>query len=1062
MQFHPPVRRPPAIVLATLAYALLGWAALAMTVPPGLAAPLFPASGVALVGALLWGRTMLPGVALAAFAVALGALCNAPGADDVGRAAGVAAAIALGATLQAAAGAWLLRRRLSQPLQLTELRDVALFFLLGAALISTISASIAVATLAAAGLLRPEQISFTWWTWWTGDALGISVGAPVMLCLVGEPRELWRSRLRSVALPLATASVLVGAAIALVARWDGELAQARFDHDAATAHNAVAMQLETPLHALAAIHGLFIASDDVTAEEFARVGRYWTESPVSAQTLGWSERIPREQLAAHEESVRRAGTPDYAVVDVVAGGVRVAATGNEVVAMRYSEPHSPASARFIGVNLLSAEATREAIDAARRIGQPVASAGVRFSSDPDTPTRVAIFRAVYDGHPTDEVERSSRVRGFVFVSLRMQDVLALATRGLPPYLRVCLRDTHPAAPHPLLAGAADCARGGATPWRRTDPIVYAGRAWQIDVHADEGALPGSDEADAWLLSITALAAVSLLGALLLTMTGRAQRIEFAVEQRTADLQREIGERSRTEAALRESEQRFRNILNHVPIGVFYTDLQGTFKESNPTFHELVGYGADELATMTSMEFTHPDERLENLELAGRLVRGEISAYRRQQRYITRDGSTVSTRSIVSLLRDAEGRPYRIVGVVEDITEHLRLQDAEAAREAAEAANHAKSDFLSRMSHELRTPLNAVLGFAQLIELDRTHPLSESQRDWVGQIQTAGWHLLDMINDTLDLSRIEAGTLRLDIEPIELPQAIEATLAMVDRTAQERGIVVTQSLQPDAAQVSGDATRVKQILTNLLSNAVKYNIDGGRIHIATRVNGVGAIELAVSDTGLGMNAEQLAGLFQPFNRLGREQSAFEGTGIGLVISQRLAELMGGSLRARSTEGEGSSFILTLPRAAPPAGEPHLDEAIAAPLNEYHQRIVHYIEDNETNAVVMEGILAQRPQVRLKVSTTGMEALAAIRAQPPSLILLDMHLPDIEGLQLLRMLKDEDATASIPVVVVSADAVAARIRAALDAGAERYLTKPVNVGELLRLIDELLMQRDTLFG
>jgi PAS domain S-box-containing protein len=1061
MQSQSPQRRSQAIVVITLAYALLGWAALVLAVPPGYAAPLFPASGVALVGVLIWGRALLPGITLAAFAVALGALWGATDADDLARIAGVAAAIALGVALQTTAGVWLLTRRLPQPLQLTELRDVALFLLFGAVLASAISASVAVAALLSAGLVRPEDAFFTWWTWWTGDALGVAVGAPVMLCFVGAPRELWRGRLRSVALPLATASVLVGAMIAQVSRWDAERAQARFDHDAATARNAVATQLETPLHALAALHGLFVASDKVTADEFMRATRYWTESPVNAQALGWAERLTRDQIPAFEAAVRRDGPADYAVFDVGPGGTRLAPQHEEVIPVRFAEPRTGGPS-VLGVNALSVAASRDAIDAAQRIGQPVATAGIRLMADAADRTRVVVFRPVYRGQPTDEVERASQTRGFVFVSLRMTDLLALATKALPAYLRVCVRDTHPATPHPLLAGAAECAGAGTSPWRRTDHIVYAGRAWQIDVIADERQLPGDGKADVWLLSIAALAAVSLLGALLLTMTGHAQRIEVAVERRTADLQREIGERARTEAALRESEQRFRNILNHVPIGVFYTDLQGTIKESNPAFRELVGYGADELATMTSMEFTHPDERLENLELAGRLVRGEISAYRRQQRYITRDGGAVPTRSIVSLLRDAEGRPHRIVGVVEDITEHLRLQDAEAAREVAEAANRAKSDFLSRMSHELRTPLNAVLGFAQLIELDREHPLSESQRDWIGQIQTAGWHLLDMINDTLDLSRIEAGTLRLDIEPIELPQTVEATLAMVERAAQARDIVVTQTLHPDAAQVSGDATRVKQILTNLLSNAVKYNIEGGRIHIASRINGSGAVELAVSDTGLGMNAEQLAGLFQPFNRLGREQSAFEGTGIGLVISQRLAELMGGSLRARSTEGEGSSFILTLPRGSPPVGEPRRDEEVAAPLNEYHQRVVHYIEDNETNAVVMEGILTQRPQVRLKVSTTGMEALAAIRAQPPSLILLDMHLPDIEGLQLLRMLKDDVATAAIPVVVVSADAVAARIRAALDAGAERYLTKPVNVGELLRLIDELLMQRDTLFG
>ncbi len=1061
MQETPTVSRPQAFVITALAYAAAGWAALALAIPPGYAAPLYPSAGIALVAVLAWGWTMLPAVALSAFAVALGVLLVAQPGVAVAPLAGIAVAIAAGATLQAGVGAWMLRRFVAQPMQLVELREVALFFLLGAVLASTISATVAVTTLATVGMLRPEALSFTWWTWWAGDALGTSVGVPVALAFVGTPRALWAARRRGVALPLAVATVLVGGAIVQVGRWDRERSQARFDHDAATARIAVSAQLETPLHALEAIHGLFSASDAVTADEFRRASRYWTESPVSAQALGWTERVAREALPAFEAAVRRDGPAGYAVFDVGPGGARLPPGGDEVVAIRYAEPRAGTPA-VLGANALSVKSAREAIEAARRIGQPVASAGIRMSANSADPTRVVVFRAVYDGQPTDEVEREARARGFAFVSVRMDDLLALASKGLPAHLRVCLRDTLPEAPQPLLAGGATCERYGASAWRRSDAVVYAGRTWRLDVFADE-AMSERGNADAWLFSVVALAAVALLGALLLTMTGRAQRIEAAVGRRTVELQREIAERARTEAALRESEQRFRNILNNVPIGVFYTDLQGTIQESNPQFRELVGYGADELATMTSMEFIHPDERLEHLELAGRLVRGEISVYRRQQRYLARDGRAVPTRSIVSLLRDDQGQPHRIVGVVEDITEHLKLQDAEAAREVAEAANRAKSDFLSRMSHELRTPLNAILGFAQLIELDRSAALSDSQRDWIGQIQTAGWHLLDMINDTLDLSRIEAGTLRLDIESIDLPQVMDATLAMVDRAAQARGLIVTQALNAEAAQVSGDATRVKQILTNLLSNAVKYNIDGGRIHIATRVSATGAVEVAVSDTGLGMSAEQLAGLFQPFNRLGREQSALEGTGIGLVISQRLAELMGGSLRVRSTQGEGSSFILTLPRAAPAAADeqPH-DAGDAEPQRDYHQRVVHYIEDNETNAVVMEGILAQRPQVRLKVSTSGMEGLAAIRAHPPSLILLDMHLPDIEGLQLLRMLKDDPTTAPIPVIVVSADAVAARIRAALDAGAERYLTKPVNVGELLRLVDELLTQRDTLFG
>jgi signal transduction histidine kinase/CheY-like chemotaxis protein len=423
---------------------------------------------------------------------------------------------------------------------------------------------------------------------------------------------------------------------------------------------------------------------------------------------------------------------------------------------------------------------------------------------------------------------------------------------------------------------------------------------------------------------------------------------------------------------------------------------------------------------------------------------------------------VWVQSIVTLLRDVQGAPHRIVGVVEDITEHLRLAEAERAREIAEAANLAKSEFLSRMSHELRTPLNAMLGFAQLLELDQNHPLPAAQRPWVAQIQGAGWHLLDMINDVLDLSRIESGTLNLQPDHLDLREVIAAALPLVEQDAQRRGITVTQSVPEDTARVIGDSTRVKQILINLLSNAVKYNSDGGRIHIATRISHRDSIEITVTDTGLGMTAQQLAQLFQPFNRLGRERSSLEGTGIGLVISQRLAELMGGALRARSTAGEGSSFILTLPRAEQPdSAAADLDDAKTT-SSDYHQRIVHYVEDNETNVEVMRGILSRRPQVRFDVSITGLDGLAAIRAHRPDLILLDMHLPDIDGLELLRHLKADAGTADIPVVVVSADALTTQIDAAMKAGAAQYLTKPVSVSELLSVVDSLLDKAETRFG
>jgi len=320
----------------------------------------------------------------------------------------------------------------------------------------------------------------------------------------------------------------------------------------------------------------------------------------------------------------------------------------------------------------------------------------------------------------------------------------------------------------------------------------------------------------------------------------------------------------------------------------------------------------------------------------------------------------------------------------------------------------------------------------------------------------------MINDVLDLSRIESGNLRLQTETLDLAELLDATIGMVEGEARQRNIRISQNLAPGTSTLLGDATRVKQILTNLLSNAVKYNADGGRIHISSRLVDADTVEVTVTDTGLGLTPEQLGELFQPFNRLGRERSAQQGTGIGLVISQRLAELMGGALRANSVAAQGSSFILTLPCSTDPDTVRSDLDALAPAAAQYHRRIVHYVEDNETNVEVMRGILAQRPQVEMQVSVTGLDGLAAIRARRPDLILLDMHLPDISGMELLRHLKSDPHTGSIPIVVVSADALAQQIEAAFEAGCTHYLTKPVSVSELLNVLDDQLEQLETRFG
>jgi len=318
-------------------------------------------------------------------------------------------------------------------------------------------------------------------------------------------------------------------------------------------------------------------------------------------------------------------------------------------------------------------------------------------------------------------------------------------------------------------------------------------------------------------------------------------------------------------------------------------------------------------------------------------------------------------------------------------------------------------------------------------------------------------LLGMINDTVDLARIESGADTLALVPVALAPLVAASQGMVATLAGQRGITLAVDLPADLPAVRADATRLTQVLTNLLSNAVKYNRDAGSVRVAAREVAGRQVEITVSDTGLGLSSAQLQALFEPYNRLGRETSSIEGTGIGLVISRRLAELMGGTLRADSPQGAGAVFTLTLPMADS-AATPTPIAAGTAPAP-YRRRLVHYIEDNPTNIEVMRGVLAQRPQIELSVSTLGLDGLGAVRESRPDLVLLDMHLPDISGLELLRHLKLDDAIARIPVVVVSADATLARTEEALTLGAARYVSKPFEVAEFLELIDTILAQTDT---
>jgi PAS domain S-box-containing protein len=1056
-------------LLTALVYAGAGALALGLAGPPGYASPLYPSAGVALAAVVRYGGGALPGVWLGAFMVnvGLGALRGQAGIDAIW----LPLLIGFGAMLQAALGAWLVRRHVSRPLVLNAPRDILRFGLLGGVVACAVSPSVATPALVASGALGSEAVLSNWLTWWVGDTLGVVVVAPLVLTVVGRPREDWRPRRRTLGVPLVLTLALLALGMMEFGRIDRERVRATFERDVDRLAAEAQSRLWAPVHALQALSAAAMQAGerfDQTALE--ATARWWLDQPIPLQALGHSVAAKRAEVPALEAAARAAGLPNFKVFDRDDGQARAA--DGEVVAVRHIVP-AVGNGGALGVNALSIPAAREAILAARDSGGPVASAGFALTQLPGQQTGVVIYQALYESEgsglqpPADLAARRARFAGVVFVTLRTSDTLAGSTPAAPPYLEWCLLDADAKAKRRLLAGPATCEvahrHAGTGDLEADRTLDLAGRRLVMHLHAQGNQVPGAQREAAWLMSLAGLSAAAMLGALLLTVTGHSRRTELAVQDGTAELRREMSERTQAQEALRESEARLRSILDHVPLGVMFLDPQGYFIDANTRLVAMLGVPAGSLRGRSIAEFVHEGDFSRIREQRRNLMRGMSDSVQDGVRLRAADGRELVARVSASALRDPGGRVQRMVGVVEDIAEHLRLQASEQALTRAEAANRAKSEFLSRMSHELRTPLNAMIGFAQLLGLDREPQLVAHQREWTQQIQRAGWHLLEMINETLDLARIESGAVQLTLAPVALTPLAGACKALVASAASQRQVQIAESIDPHADAVLADATRLKQVLTNLLSNAVKYNREGGRVTLASRrvvEQGHDWVEIAVADTGLGMNDDQMAALFQPYNRLGREASGIEGTGIGLVISRRLTELMGGTLDAQSAEGTGSIFTLRLPAAAA-AETPALRYTDTSPAP-YQQRLVHYVEDNSTNIEVMRGVLAKRAQVTLATSMLGLDGLTAIRSSQPDLVLLDMQLPDISGLELLRHLKQDDAVAGIPVVVVSADATAANIEQALTLGAAHYVTKPVDVARFLEVVDRILEAADTRWG
>ena len=527
------------------------------------------------------------------------------------------------------------------------------------------------------------------------------------------------------------------------------------------------------------------------------------------------------------------------------------------------------------------------------------------------------------------------------------------------------------------------------------------------------------------------------------------------------------EQARLDQRLRDQQFYTRSLIESNIDALMTTDPRGIISDVNQQMEVLTGCTRDELIGAPFKNFFTDPQRAQ-AAIARVLHEGKVTNY--ELTALARDGHETVVSYNATTFHDRERTLQGVFAAARDVTERKLIErtlqdnnvELEVARTAAEKANLAKSEFLSNMSHELRTPLNAVLGFAQLMASEVPAP-SRAQQQSIDQILQAGWYLLRLINEILDLALIESGKLTISPESVLLAELLQDCQSMIEPLAQRHAIQMRYPDNKDTLHVHADRTRVKQVIVNLLSNAIKYNRAGGNVGVTCVASSdASRIRVSVADTGAGLAPAQIAQLFQPFNRLGKETTTEEGTGIGLVVTRRLVELMGGAIGVDSTVGVGSVFWFELPATGAPmllndSDAPHDGaEAVARGMHAGRApRTLLYVEDNPANLALVERLVARRGDLRLVTAIDGFMGIQMARGYLPDLVLMDINLPGLSGFEALKALQEEPTTAHIPVLALSANAMARDVEKGLAAGFFSYLTKPIKVDEFMDALDLALL-------
>ena len=1166
-----------------LAYFVTGKLGTFLAIPPGYATAIWPPSGIALASILIYGYRVWPGIFLGSFFVNLTTSIVASFFSHTLNAIIITLVISLGATLQAGAGAYLVRRFADFPSSLTREKDVFLFLLFGGVLSTLFNSTLSVSTLLITGQITAANFPVNWATWWMGDVLGIFIFLPLVFAWMQPPCELWKHRRLVITLPIIAMFGLTTSAVFYESQNDKERLTLEFDQQAHELNSALEKSMSSHINVLRSLGSFYSASSTVNRNSFRIFVTESLDDFHGIQALSWNPRILSPDRNAYELSVKNEGYPSFQITERNAAKQLLRAGDRpEYVSVRFIEPFD-GNESALGFDVYSDELRHEAIDRARNTGDIAATARITLVQERKNQFGALAFMPVYRKdlpHKTLE-ERQNSILGYLVAVFRGEDIITATLNNLNrDRLSYQLIDESAASADQLIYtsepdGPKISVQKEKGLFSRNFSLIHnfiipvGGRQWRLQITPTQVFFDYHHSNNAWLILLAGLILTSMVSSFALMFSGRGSLLRQLVEDRTTELA--------------QSEERFRVTFEGAPVGIVNVSLDGYFLNVNQGFCDIVGYSRNELLSMTFTELTDPDYHQSDTTLISQLLAGKTSSFNKEKKYVHKNGQLVWGNLSVKLIRDKEDVPFYFVAVVEDIDRRkqaeLQLKESELrfrvvadaapvliwlagtdklcfwfnqtwmnftgrtleqeldngwakgihpddleryldiyirhfdrrepfqveyrlkhndgnyrwiddhgvprfdadgfftgyigscmditdlrqAKLAAEALARAKSEFLANMSHEIRTPMNAIMGLSHLA---LNNEVPDETRDYLEKINSASNDLLNILNDILDLSKMESGHLSITNNNFDLNSLTSNLNNLFLATAEEKRIDLKIDIAPNVpCDLTGDPLRLKQVLINLLGNAIKFSSNGKvtlNITLLDRSESQASLLFSVTDTGIGMSDKDIEKLFLPFSQVdGSISRRFGGTGLGLAISDNLLKLMNSHFLVESIPGKGSSFSFELvlglsPVTSKPKAESNLESPTVASDDSGNLLVgkrILVVEDIMINQLII-GKFLKLSGIIVSMANNGLQALEQLEAGEFDAVLMDIHMPEMDGFEATQLIRRQARFATLPVIALTAGVTEEEQDKCLALGMNDFIAKPINPEKLILTLQQWL--------